>query len=217
MDMLSYFPLIIQGIATTLACWTLAMMGSLSIGITAGILACHHLRLTRWQNIIGLYSFIVKAIPAYVQILIAYFAIPALLNIQISGFTAATGALVISSSGYISEIVRSGINSVAIGQWRAAYVLGYSSIQTLRNIILPQAIPIMLPPLMGESEQLLKSTSLLATIGIMEVTRAGMNIISRELNPVPVYTLIACIYLSFSGILQLCIRWTLKRYYYANR
>ena len=89
--------------------------------------------------------------------------------------------------------------------------MGYPIRATLSRVILPQVFKNILPALLGELEQLLKSTSLLATIGITELTRAGMNIISRELNPIPIYLLIACIYLAFSAVLQLIIIYSEKR------
>ena len=143
------------------------------------------------------------------QILIAYFVIPASLGIQVSGMQAALGALIFCSSGYVTQIVRAGINNINIGQWEACLVLGYNTKQTLKRVILPQVFNNILPSLFGELEQLLKSTALLATIGITELTRTGMNIISRELNPIPVYLLIALIYLSFSAFLQL-IAWHIE-------
>ena len=127
---------------------------------------------------------------------------PALLGINVPAFIAAVGALAFCSSGYVTEIVRSGINTISHGQWDACFVLGYPMKATLFRVILPQTFKNILPTLIGEFEQLLKSTSLLASIGITELTRTGMNIISRELNPIPVYLMIACIYLVFSAILQ---------------
>lgn len=199
----TYFPLLAQGICVTAAAWLAAAVCSITLGTALGIISCRRLGFSTVRKAVHLYTFIFKGIPAYVQILIAYFALPAVLNISLSGFTAATGALALCSTGYVTEIVRAGMNSVPPGQWDAGFVLGYSRLQTVRYIILPQAFPTILPALLGELEQLLKSTSLLATIGVTEVTRAGMNIISRELTPLPVYLIIACIYLAFSAVLTL--------------
>ena len=214
MNLLLYTPLLIKGTFITVSTWLAAGSISISIGTLLGILSCH--RLTSYKRSIGvkIYTFIAKGIPAYVHILIAYFVLPALLNISISGTVAATAALAFCSSGYITEIVRSGINAISPGQWDACYALGYPIKATLTRIILPQTLLTMSPSLIGELEQLLKSTSLLATIGITEITRTGMNIISRELNPIPVYLLIACIYLAFSALLQLLIIYTEKRIRY---
>src|SRR3989338_353727 len=100
-------------------------------------------------------------------------------------------------------MIRSGINSVPVGQWEACKTLGYPIKAQLKRIILPQTFKNIGPALFGEFEQLLKSTSLLAAIGISELTRTGMNIISRQLNPIPVYLTIAAIYLVLSALLNL--------------
>jgi len=211
MSLISYIPLLLQGTLMTLCSWLVAGSISFIVGICVGIISCNYLASSRSIMIVRIYTFIAKGIPAYVQILIAYFVIPALLGINISGIIAATLALAFCSSGYITEIIRSGINIISSGQWDACFVLGYSMRATLLRVILPQALRNVAPSLLGEFEQLLKSSSLLATIGITELTRAGMNIISRELNPIPVYLLIACIYLLFSAVLQLVIVMIEKR------
>lgn len=200
---LPYLPLFFDGIWMTLCSWIFASTLSIIIGFSLGVLANKNISSSFVIKIIRLYAFVAKGVPAYVQILIAYFLLPSLLHIEIPGFLAANCALAFCSSGYVTEIVRAGINAIPQGQWEAAYLLGYSKIETLKRIILPQAIKIILSPLIGECEQLLKSTSLLATIGITELTRAGMNIISRELNPLPIYFTIALIYLIFAAVLNI--------------
>ena len=210
MNISAYLPILLKGSLITIGAWLIAGAISLTIGTFLGIMSCRYLSLSRW-NAIRIYVFIAKGIPAYVQILIAYFVIPAVLGINIPGFIAAVGALAFCSSGYVTEIVRSGINTIPLGQWDACFALGYPIRATLSRVILPQVFKNILPALLGELEQLLKSTSLLATIGITELTRAGMNIISRELNPIPIYLLIACIYLVFSAVLQFIVIYSEKR------
>lgn len=176
-----------------------------------GILNSSQQRYYLVKKIISFYTFIAKGIPAYVQILISFFVLPSITGLHISGFTAATGALAFCSSGYVTEIMRGCINAIAQGQWDAGFALGYSRIQIIRYIIVPQALRIALPALIGECEQLLKSTCLLATIGVTEITRVGMNIISRELNPGTIYAIIACIYLGLSGLLHMTIAYYERR------
>lgn len=197
----TYLPLLIQGVSVTLAAWFIAGAISLCIGTLLGFASCAYFGLLKAQKAIKVYTFITKGIPAYVQILIAYFVLPSLLHIHVSGFVAATGALALCSSGYITEIIRAGINTIAQGQWEACYVLGYPTSTAIRRIIMPQLKHISLPAIAGELEQLLKSTTLLATIGVTDITRVGMNIISRELNPLPIYCTIAVIYLLLSAVL----------------
>ena len=206
-----YIPLLITGAATTIAAWLLVAIMSIAIGTLLGIMGCDYLTSPKARMLIRIYTFIAKGIPAYVQILIAYFVIPALIGINVPGFMAATCALAFCSSGYVTEIIRSGINAIPLGQWQACKVLGYPLHVTLKRIILPQTMRNIGPALSGELEQVLKSTALFATIGVMDITRAGMNIISRELNPIPVYILIACIYLLLSAVLKSIIYFTQTR------
>lgn len=201
--LLTYFSLFSYGAAISIGAWISASFISLFIGTLIGIISCNYLTTPLITALVKTYTFIAKGIPAYVQILIAYFVLPSLLGINLPGFIAATAALAFCSSGYITEIIRAGINSIDTGQWQACFALGYPLQKTLLRIILPQAFTNILPALFGELEQLLKSTSLLATIGVAEITRVGMNIISRELNPLPVYFTVAGIYLLLSGFLQL--------------
>ena len=203
MNLLMYAPLFAQGTLMTLCTWLIAGSISLLVGTCMGILSCNHLASPKNRTLITIYTFISKGIPAYVQILIAYFVLPALFGINVPGIFAATLALAFCSSGYMTEIIRSSINTISRGQWDACFVLGYSTKATLLKVILPQTLRNVLPALFGEFEQLLKSTSLLATIGITELTRTGMNIISRELNAIQIYLIIAAIYLIFSAILQI--------------
>lgn len=217
MNFFMYLPMLLRGTLTTFTAWIFAGTLSLVIGTMLGIISCKKLATMNIKKMVQIYTFIAKGIPAYVQILLAYFVIPALLGINISGFIAATGALAFCSSGYVAEIIRSGINSIPSGQWNAAFVLGYSARSTLIHIILPQVLKNVFAALCGELEQLLKSTSLLATIGVVELTRTGMNIFSRELQPIPIYLAIAIIYLLFSALLQAIMIRLEERVAYGSR
>ena len=196
-------PLLLQGVFMTLRLWCVALVIALIVGCLWGVLRSRKLRITGISLILDAVTFILRGIPFYVQLLIAYFVIPGLLGIDISAFFAATISLGICSAAYISQMVRGGINAVADGQWLAAQALGYSSPQMLRFIILPQVTRIILPALTGECDQLLKSTSIISAIGVLEITRAGMNIIARQMNPLSIYTAVALLYLILSSLLNI--------------
>lgn len=199
----AYRLLIMQGFLMTLGAWVCTASISLTVGILLGLLSTKQIA-PRWIRLcIRTYSFIAKGIPAYVQILIAYFVLPDLIGISLPQFFSAVLALSFCSSGYVIDIIRSGMQTISQGQWDACFVLGYSKKDTLYRVVAPQVLYAMAPALIGELEQLLKSTSLCATIGITELTRTGMNIISREMNPVPVYLFIASIYLVCSFLLTM--------------
>jgi His/Glu/Gln/Arg/opine family amino acid ABC transporter permease subunit len=209
-----YLYLFLSGTGVTLAAWLFASILSVVVGTVLGLVSCRYFERRLARRIINIYTFIAKGVPAYVYVLIAYFVVPLIVGVKLSAFVAASLALAFSSSGYVAEIVRAGIDAVPRGQWAACFVLGYPLDATLSRVIMPQALRIFLPALLGELEKLLKSTSLLATIGVAELTRTGMNIISRELNPLPVYMLIAGIYLLFSGCLYLFKLWLERRIAY---
>jgi His/Glu/Gln/Arg/opine family amino acid ABC transporter permease subunit len=217
MSITPYLILFLKGSLVTLGAWLFAGTVSLLLGTLLGIISSQEVGSRASITLVRIYTFITKGIPAYVQILIACFVIPHLIGINLPGFLAASAALAICSSGYVTEIIRAQLNALAKGQWDACFVLGYSVPVALQRIIMPQTIRTALPALLGETEQLLKSTSLLATIGVTELTRVGMNIISRELNPLPVYFTIAGIYLLFSGLLHGLALYLIKRVRYDYR
>ena len=144
------------------------------------------------------------------QLLLIYFVLPDLLGIQLDPFPASMIALGLCSSGYVAQIVRSGLNAVPLAQWEGAFTLGFNTFQSLCHVILPQVGRISLPLLNNELEALLKSTSIVASIGMLELTRMGMNIVSREMQPIPIYLTVAVFYVCLSALLTLCAR-TLER------
>lgn len=92
----------------------------------------------------------------------------------------------------------------------AAFTLGYSRLQSLRYVILPQMLRNVLPAFNNELDAMLKSTAIISSIGLLELTRVGMNLMSREMEPIPIYLTVACFYLGMSALLNLITR-TLER------
>lgn len=195
-------PLLLQGALMTLKLWLASGVISLSLGTIFGVLRCQKLRFPGLSFVFDGITFVLRGIPFYVQLLIAYFVLPELLGISLSPFIAATGSLGLCSAAFVSQMVRSGINSIPNGQWEAASALGYTTLQALRYIILPQMVRNVLPAITGELDQLLKSTAIISSIGVLELTRSGMNIVAREINPVTTYLVIAGMYLVISSALN---------------
>ena len=195
-------PVLMQGMLTTITLWLIAVVLSLSIGTVLGIVRCRRGRIALLSPLLDVITFVLRGIPFYVQLLISYFLLPDLLNINLPSFAAASLSLGLCSAAYLSQIVRGGIDALPVGQWEAAQVLGYSQPQTLRYIILPQMIRNILPALGGEFDQLLKTTAVVSAIGVLDLTRAGMNIIAREMNPIMMYSIIALCYLFMSSLLN---------------
>jgi His/Glu/Gln/Arg/opine family amino acid ABC transporter permease subunit len=195
-------PLLFKGLCMTIFLWLGSALLAFILGVPLGIFNSNQLKTSKSAWIMSSYIFIVRSIPVYVHVLITYFVLPDLLRINISPVCAAILALGICSSGYVAEIIRAGVNALPIGQWNACFVMGYSRWQSLRYILIPQMIYNVLPALFNELESLIKSTSILAAIGVVELTKVGTNIVARTMNPMPVYLLLALLYLLLSAALR---------------
>lgn len=195
--------LLFIGMRTTIMVWLGAASCSLVLGMLFGLLGCSSLRVSIVSPFISLLTLFLRGIPFYVQLLISYFVLPSLFGFNgINALLVATLTLGICSAAYMSQAVVTGMNGIGVDQWETGFVLGYSKIQIIRFIILPQLMWALLPSLCAEADQLIKSTALFSSIGIMELTGMARNIIARELNPIPVYLFLALIYLVFSLIIN---------------
>ena len=209
-------PLLLKGSVISLKIFIIASFFSLVLGSIMGSLICIRLRCRGISSVIEGITFVLRGVPVYVQLLITYFVLPDLVGIELEAFSAGIIALSLCSAGYTAQIVRGGLNAIAKEQWEAAYTLGYSLIASLRFIIFPQLVRSVLPALTGELDSLLKSTAILASIGLLELTRMGMNIVSREMDPLPIYLAVAGLYIVISAIINIISKKIEKRLRYVN-
>lgn len=156
------------------------------------------------RALVTFYITIIRGTPMLIQIFIAAYMLPQL-GIHLSLFWAATLAIGLNSSAYVSQIVKSGINSVGSGQTEAAHVLGFTPLQTIYYIIFPQAFRIILPALGNELITLIKDSSLASVIGVVELTKAGSIIRSTTYDAVSIFTVVALIYLVLTSLLSLLV------------
>lgn len=204
------YPLLLKGTLMTVQVLVASAALSFTLGIGFGIVSCNRLKVPILSNCVEGLTFVYRAVPFFVQLLIVYFVMPDLLGINLDPFPASVIALGMCSSGYVAQIVRAGINSIPASQWEAAFTLGYSRFQNLRFVILPQMVRNVLPAFNNELDALLKSTAIVSSIGMLELTRVGMNIMSREMEPIPIYLTIAFFYLCMSALLNVFTR-TIER------
>lgn len=146
------------------------------------------------------FVYILRGTPMLVQLLIMKNVIFA--HLKCHSILIGIFAFGLNSSAYVSEIIRSGILGVNIGQYEAGISLGFSSAQTLKLIVIPQAIKNSLPSLLNEFSSLLKETAILGSIAIMDMTHAAEVIMSRTFLPL-VYFVVAVIYLIIVSIVSL--------------
>lgn len=131
--------------------------------------------------------------PLLLQLFLIFFGAP-VLGFDINPWLAAGIALILNTSAFLGEIWRGTIQAIPAGQWEAAEALGLHYVAKMRDIILPQAFKIALPPTVGYMVQVIKGTSLAAIIGFAEVTRAGQIINNATFQPLLVFSVVAAIY-----------------------
>jgi polar amino acid transport system permease protein len=142
-----------------------------------------------------IYIEIIRGNPLIIVIFWVYFFIPVLFNTFFDVFWSATVALTLFTGAYIAEIVRSGIQNIPPGQFEAAYSTGLSYFQTMRKIILPQALKQMIPAIVGQFIAIFKDTSLAYVIGVLELTFVAQGLNNRLMvYPFEIYTTVAFLY-----------------------
>jgi len=141
-----------------------------------------------------LYVEFFRGVPLVMVIFWIWFIVPQLLRMPIPEYGVALTAFVIFEAAYFGEIVRAGIQSVPRGQVEAATALGLTRAQTMRSVVLPQAIRNMVPSLVTQMIVLFKDTSLASIIGYVDLTKAAQIVNNREIRPFELYLFIAVVY-----------------------
>ncbi|WP_019584807.1 amino acid ABC transporter permease [Deinococcus apachensis] len=196
--------LFVQGARMTLQLTLVSGLIGLAVGIVAGIMRTSPLWLVRAPA--GLYIWLVRGTPLLVQIFFVYNALPPLLQalglrVELNEFWSAVIALALNVGAYNAEVVRAGILAIPRGQTEAARSLGLSGGQTMQTVVLPQALRIVVPPLVNNIVALLKDSSLASAISLLELTLAGTRVTAETFQPVPVLTTIAAVYLSLTTVM----------------
>lgn len=183
------------------------------ISVVAGLLvALPGLSPNRWlRSFNRVYVEIVRAVPILVLILWVYYGLPQLADIAIGVFWAGVIALALSDSAFQAEIFRAGIQSINRGQYEAAHSISLSYADTMRFVILPQAIRRILPALGNQLVYMLKMSSLVSVIGMQELTRKANELVVTEYRPLEIYTVLVLEYLALILVVSAFVRWLERR------
>ena len=189
------YPFFLKGLWMTSKIAFISLVTCTLIGFVLGIFRSGNNIILK--RIVGVYVAFVRGTPFVVQIFIVFFILPEW-GLQLDAFPAALLAMAIMGSAFICEIVAGGINSIPKGQWEAATSSGLNLIQQLRLVIVPQAMKVILPPLVGQYVLLIKDTSVVSVIGVMELTRVGWVTVVRIPEGLMVFSLVGVLYFSIS-------------------
>jgi polar amino acid transport system permease protein len=222
------FRYVSDGIVITVLATVVSFMMVIVAGLIGGLG-----RISKNPVIYGaatLYVEIVRGIPLLVQLIFWYYAFPALVqgigdqyagtwlgflsNFRAPALPMAIFGLTICYGAYMSEIYRAGIQSIPKGQVEAARSLGMSYAQTMRYVVLPQAVRMILPPMGNEFVSLLKDSSLVSVVAVADMTRRGQEFMSVNFIPLETWAMIALLYLIMTLFSARIVAWIEKRVKY---
>jgi polar amino acid transport system permease protein len=183
---------LLKAIPWTLALSLGALVGGGLLGIVVAILRTAPARPLRW--LATGYIELFQGTPVLMQLFVVYYGLAVLFNIQVAAWPAVLLAFTLYSGAFLGEIWRGSIQAIPRPQWEAAACLSLSFPQQLWYVILPQAARISIPPTVGFMVQLIKSTSIAAIIGFVELTRAGQLMTNTTFKPMIVYPIVAALY-----------------------
>ena len=191
-----------EGAQTTLLLTLASAAVGMAVGITAGLSKISSMAVVRLPA--TFYVWVVRGTPLLVQVLFVYLALPALFPfLKLSDFYSGVVALGLNVGAYNAEVFRAGVLGVPRGQAEAARSLGLSGFRTLWHVVLPQAFKLAVPPLVNNLVALLKDSSLVSVIGLLELTTVGNRLQSQTFLPVPILATTACVYLAMTTVLTM--------------
>lgn len=141
------------------------------------------------------YVDVTRGIPLLALLLWFYYGLSILVDFSFSPFLTGILCLSLKYSGYLAETFRAGIQAIEIGQSEAAASLGFSKVQTLRRIVIPQALRIVIPPIGNSFISMLQDSSLVALVGVWELMKRGNSVANSSLRPFEIYTAVGIFYL----------------------
>lgn len=185
MDILEYMlqiiPAIAGGFQVTLSLFFIVIILSVPGGLLLALLRLSTNRVV--TSIVDAYVYVMRGTPLMLQILLIYYGLPFMIDgFELTDMTAAVLSFVLNYIAYLCEIFRSGIQSIPKGQYEGAKVLGFTYVQTMYKIILPQVIKRVLPPLANETITLLKDTSLVYVLAMNDILRITRSIVQRDFD-----------------------------------
>jgi glutamine transport system permease protein len=200
---------LLTGLYYTILLSVTAILISIAVGLLVALPGLSDNRYLRGFN--RIYVEFVRAVPILVLILWVYYGLPQLAGIAIGVFWAGVIALALSDSAFEAEIFRAGIQSIDRGQYEASHSISLNYADTMRFVILPQAIRRILPALGNQLVYMLKMSSLVSVIGMQELTRKANELVVTEYRPLEIYTVLVLEYLVLILIVSAMVRWLERR------
>ena len=207
--LIEILPSLVNGALITLEVFFLVLVLSIPLGVVIAFIIRFNIKF------INIYIWIMRGTPLLLQLIFIYYVLPSV-GIRFDRLPAAIIAFTLNYAAYFAEIFRGGIESIPKGQYEAAKVLKFTQFQTIRYVILPQVIKIVLPSVFNEIMSLVKDTSLVYALGISDLILASRTAANRDASLLPMFVA-GAIYLILIGIVTIVSKQVEKRYNYDRR
>ncbi|MDX5357164.1 MAG: amino acid ABC transporter permease [Rhodobacterales bacterium] len=192
-------PILLRGLGNTVLLGAVAILCGTALGIGISLMRLYAPKPLRWLAVI--YTDLMRALPVLVVLILIYYALP-FAGLVLSSFTAAAVALSLVLAAYAAEVVRAGIQAVPKGQFEAASALGLGFWTTMRKVILPQAIRLVIPPHASNCVSVIKDTSLASVVAMTDLLKQATDAQALFANPTP---------LIGAALMYVAILWPLVR------
>jgi polar amino acid transport system permease protein len=212
---LPHLPYLLAGARMTIIVSLAALAGALVIGLILALARLSKPRVLRAAA--SLFIDIWRSTPTLAQLLWVYYALPILTGIPLSAFAAGTITLACHYGANLAEVYRAGILAIPSGQTNAGLALGLTRAQTMRRIVLPQAVNIMLPLIASQFIVLFKESALVSMISLEELMWHGQSLAGLTMRSVEVFSLVALIYVALTYPQTLLVNWLHRRSVQAGR
>lgn len=196
--LMEFLPFMLEGAVVTVELFVLTLVISLPLGLPIALGS--NSRIKPLSFLCKIYVWIFRGTPLLLQLFFFYFFFPLVLDIQMNAFITVVFTYVLNYAAYFAEIYRGGINSIDRGQYEAAHALGLSRRQTMGDIILPQTMKAILPPVVNEAITLVKDTALASSLPVIELMKATNSAVNRMTDMTPFF-FAAIIYLIMTFVL----------------
>jgi polar amino acid transport system permease protein len=209
-EALRWLPYIAYGLGNTLAVAVSSMCGGIVIGVIVSVVRVAGWR--PWAGLAAAYTEFFRNTPVLAQLNWVFYALPFVTGFAPGSFAAAWVALSLNMGAFLSELFRAGITSIASGQWEAARSLGMDMPQVYRRVILPQAIRRVFPPLVSYWVHLLKDTSIVSVVVVMELMYRARWAAYRTYLYIEIFTMVGLIYVVLAWPQARLADWLYEKY-----
>ena len=211
----SISPALWSGLLVTLRLFAITLVVSLPLGLIISLGGVSKFRPLR--GLVSIYTWVLRGTPLMLQLFFVYFALPYIIpGLVLDRFPAAATAFILNYAAYFAEIFRGGIQSIDKGQYEACKTLGFSYVQTMKRIVIPQTVKRVLPPISNETITLIKDTALATVLGVPDLLKMAKDAVNRDTDAIAL-VIAAIIYLMLTLMMTVIFRKLEKRYSFGEQ